>query len=128
MAPGFVQRTKGHNDSFKPNPFRYVNNMAGKACHVLASTTRVGLTQVLEPAESMSRSWPQGATAAVLQADRHVLTHQQGARFMHHAFGSNQGEGLGLWAVRDVRGQAGVVQRGLWGWGPARAAKSIGGF
>ena len=33
--------------SFKPNPLRYTNNMAGKACHVVGSATQVGLTQVL---------------------------------------------------------------------------------
>ena len=32
------------NNAFKPNSFRYANNMAGKACHVLGSATRVGLT------------------------------------------------------------------------------------
>ena len=35
------------NNSFKPNLLRYSNNMAGKACHVLASTTQVGLIQAL---------------------------------------------------------------------------------
>jgi len=35
------------NNSFKPNPLRYTNNMAGKACHVVGSTTQVGLTQAL---------------------------------------------------------------------------------
>src|SRR5690606_31851142 len=40
------------NSSFKPNPLRSTNNMAGKACHVAGSTTRVGLTQVLG-----SRTW-----------------------------------------------------------------------
>jgi hypothetical protein len=38
------------NNSFKPNPLRYTNNMADKACHVVGSTTRVGLTQALGPA------------------------------------------------------------------------------
>jgi hypothetical protein len=32
------------NNAFKPNSFRYANNMAGKACHVICSATRVGLT------------------------------------------------------------------------------------
>jgi hypothetical protein len=32
------------NSAFKPNSFRYANNMAEKACHVLGSATRVGLT------------------------------------------------------------------------------------
>src|SRR3546814_20379132 len=36
------------NNSFKPNLLRYTNNMAGRACHVVASATKVGLTQVLE--------------------------------------------------------------------------------
>ena len=35
------------NNSFKPNLLRYSNNMAEKACHVLASTTQVGLIQAL---------------------------------------------------------------------------------
>ena len=35
------------NNSFKPNLLRYSKNMAGKACHVLASTTQVGLIQAL---------------------------------------------------------------------------------
>src|SRR5690606_16645456 len=35
------------NNSFKPNLLRYINNMAGKACHVVASATQVGLTQAL---------------------------------------------------------------------------------
>src|SRR5690606_21960658 len=35
------------NKSFKPKPLRYANHMAGKACHVLRSTTRLGLTLVL---------------------------------------------------------------------------------
>src|SRR5690606_14876264 len=35
------------NNAFKPSPLRYANHMAGKACHVLCSATRLGLTQVL---------------------------------------------------------------------------------
>src|SRR3546814_16000141 len=35
------------NSSFNPNPLRSTNNMAGRACHVVGSTTQVGLTQVL---------------------------------------------------------------------------------
>src|SRR3546814_20292631 len=35
------------NNSFNPNPLRSTNNMAGKACHVVGSTTQVGLTQAL---------------------------------------------------------------------------------
>ena len=37
------------NNSFKPNLLRYIKHMAEKACHVFASATQVGLTQVLEP-------------------------------------------------------------------------------
>src|SRR3546814_3577706 len=37
----------GPNSSFNPNPLRSTNNMAGKACHVVGSTTQVGLTQAL---------------------------------------------------------------------------------
>jgi hypothetical protein len=35
------------NNSFNPNPLRSTNNMADKACHVVGSTTQVGLTQAL---------------------------------------------------------------------------------
>src|SRR5690606_18476605 len=35
------------NKSFKPKPLRYANHMADKACHVLRSTARLGLTLVL---------------------------------------------------------------------------------
>src|SRR3546814_19806797 len=35
------------NTSFKPNLLRYPNNMAERACHVVASATPVGLTYVL---------------------------------------------------------------------------------
>src|SRR3546814_3848277 len=35
------------NNSFKPNLLRYTNNMAERACHVVASAPQVGLTQVL---------------------------------------------------------------------------------
>src|SRR3546814_102636 len=36
-----------HNNSFNPNPLRSTNNMADKACHVVGSTTQVGLTQAI---------------------------------------------------------------------------------
>ena len=35
------------NKSFKPKPLRYAKHMAGKACHVFSSTTRLGLTLAL---------------------------------------------------------------------------------
>src|SRR5690606_15911050 len=35
------------NNAFKPKPLRSAKHMAGKACHVLRSTTRLGLTWVL---------------------------------------------------------------------------------
>ena len=35
------------NNSFKPNPLRSGNGVAEKACHAVACTTQVGLTQVL---------------------------------------------------------------------------------
>ena len=35
------------NNSFNPNPLRSTNNVADKACHVVGSTTQVGLTQAL---------------------------------------------------------------------------------
>src|SRR3546814_747149 len=37
----------GPNSSFNPNPLSSTNNMAGRACHVVGSTTQVGLTQSL---------------------------------------------------------------------------------
>ena len=47
-GPGFLKRRPlPHNNSFKPNPLRYSHNMAEKACHVLASTTQVGLIRTL---------------------------------------------------------------------------------
>src|SRR3546814_9430100 len=36
------------NSSFNPNPLRSTNHMADKACHVVGSTTQVGLTQALD--------------------------------------------------------------------------------
>ena len=36
------------NNAFKPKPLRSTKHMAGKACHVLGSTTRLGLTLVLD--------------------------------------------------------------------------------
>ena len=35
------------NKSFKPNLLRYGNGVAEKACHAVASTAQVGLTQAL---------------------------------------------------------------------------------
>ena len=35
------------NNSFNPNPLRSTNKVADKACHVVGSTTQVGLTQAL---------------------------------------------------------------------------------
>jgi hypothetical protein len=32
---------------FKPNALRYTDNTADKTCHVVGSTTQVGLSQVL---------------------------------------------------------------------------------
>ena len=40
-------RQRRPNKSFKPNPLRYANHMAGTACHVVRSTTLLGLTLVL---------------------------------------------------------------------------------
>ena len=42
------------NKSFKPNLLRYSKSVAEKACHAFASTTQVGLTQVLDRSESQS--------------------------------------------------------------------------
>src|SRR3546814_16806970 len=39
-APGLAP-----NNSFNPNPLRSTNNMAGRACQVVGSTTQVGLNQ-----------------------------------------------------------------------------------
>ena len=47
-GPSFLKRRPlPHNNSFKPNPLRYSHNMAEKACHVVASTTQVGLIRTL---------------------------------------------------------------------------------
>src|SRR3546814_6136024 len=46
--------------SFKPKPLRYANHMADTACHVLRSTTRLGLTLALGPKTSTFAS-PKGA-------------------------------------------------------------------
>lgn len=50
MEVAFVLRaiSQRPNKSFKPKPLRYANHMAGKACHVLRSTARLGLTLALE--------------------------------------------------------------------------------
>src|SRR3546814_8908442 len=40
------------NNSFNPNPLRSTNNMANRACHVVGSTTQVGLTQALARKDS----------------------------------------------------------------------------
>src|SRR5690606_15079900 len=40
-------RQRRPNKSFKPKPLRYANHMADTACHVLRSTTRLGLTLAL---------------------------------------------------------------------------------
>ncbi len=42
------KRSLPSNNSFNPNLLRYSNNMAEKACHVVASTAQVGLTQALD--------------------------------------------------------------------------------
>ena len=39
-----LQHGLGPNNAFKPKPLRYAKHMAGTACHVLRSTTRLGLT------------------------------------------------------------------------------------
>jgi hypothetical protein len=44
LLANFSTPTMAPNNAFKPNSFRYTNNMAVKACHVLCSATRVGLT------------------------------------------------------------------------------------
>ena len=51
------------NNSFKPNLLRYTNNMAERACHVVASATQVGLTQALGLQEQSQQS-PGSAQAA----------------------------------------------------------------
>src|SRR3546814_6777763 len=42
------------NNSFNPNPLRSTNNMADRACHVVGSTTQVGLTQALALPENIA--------------------------------------------------------------------------
>ena len=57
------------NKSFKPKPLRYANHMAGKACHVLRSTARLGLTLALGGAEHVrSRQARRDVSRNVLQA------------------------------------------------------------
>src|SRR3546814_20394448 len=49
LAPSSRVSTTGlrPNNAFKPKPLRSANHMAGKDCHVLRSTARLGLTSVL---------------------------------------------------------------------------------
>src|SRR3546814_17603738 len=49
LAPSSRVSTTGlrTNNAFKPKPLRSANHMAGKVCHVLRSTARLGLTLVL---------------------------------------------------------------------------------
>ena len=56
LAHGHCSYGTRPNNSFKPNPLRYTNNLAGKACHVVGSATRVGLTQALEPMSNFLRT------------------------------------------------------------------------
>ena len=58
------------NNSFKPNLLRYTNNVAEKACHVVASATQVGLTQALAP-----------FIAASIAASRFILCNARSAAF-----------------------------------------------
>jgi hypothetical protein len=44
---GVSSKWRTPNNSFKPNLLRYSNNMADRACHVVASATQVGLIQAL---------------------------------------------------------------------------------
>ena len=39
-----IARQMPPNNAFKPNPLRYANRMAGRACHVVRSTALLGLT------------------------------------------------------------------------------------
>src|SRR3546814_16178779 len=41
------------NNAFKPTPLRYAKHMAGRACHVLGSPTRLRLTSELGLAHSL---------------------------------------------------------------------------
>ena len=56
------------NNAFKPKPLRSTNLMADKACHVVGSTTQLGLTWVLGLAKaceySRDRSRPRQSKAA----------------------------------------------------------------
>ena len=44
------------NNSFKPNPLRSGNGVAEKACHAVACTAQVGLTQALGGMSAIHRS------------------------------------------------------------------------
>src|SRR5690606_377124 len=64
---GPVRTTLAHNSSFNPNPLRYTNHMAGRACHVVGSTTRVGLTQGVRPHRKFQeKSWKSRRTTGSL--------------------------------------------------------------
>jgi len=69
----------GPNNSFNPNPLRSTNNMANKACHVVGSTTQVGLTQALY----VGSSFCSGGTVA----HSHLLPSIGGDRHSSHSPG-----------------------------------------
>ena len=44
VVPASASATVAPNYAFKPNPLRYAAQAASKACHLVHSTARVGLT------------------------------------------------------------------------------------
>ncbi len=82
------------NNSFNPNPLRSTNNMADKACHVVGSTTQVGLTQALGPEEQHVASFG----SALLEALRDRIMRGDRSRvclFAVHATSCAQRAGMG---------------------------------
>src|SRR3546814_879490 len=75
MAPR-CSSGQGSNNSFKPNLLRYTNNMAGRACHVVASATQVGLTQALGGAAQTVRRLA-SSDSCVVRASSHGLIGRQ---------------------------------------------------
>jgi len=45
------------NNAFNPNALRSNNNMAGRACHVVASAAHVGLTDLLVTGENCAKAF-----------------------------------------------------------------------
>ena len=75
------------NNSFKPNLLRYSNGVAEKACHAVASTTQVGLTQALYGYQPMSDLEIQTALHEYLRARATLL--ELGRKYPHRFSGND---------------------------------------